>query len=126
MLANFQASSPANLIKGSVSLLVCNLLIVITSLYRLLRTPPAVVEVGKSPIIPTLSNQGSSGSDPPVNDTSGTGGSERATAEVNMSETGGGSGRNDTASGSYPKTATPSTSGIELTELYESDDFSFA
>lgn len=111
-----------------MSLLVCNLLIVITSLYRLLRTPPRVVEIGKSPIIPNLSTQENSGSEHFSNDTPGR---ERATAEGNVSETGGGGGReghgsgsNDT--GSYPQTATPSTStGIELTELYESD-LSFA
>ena len=106
-----------------MSLLVCNMLIVITSFYRLLRTPPRVVEVGKSPIIPNLSNLGNSGSEPPSDNASGTGGSERPTSESNMSGTGGGSGSN-------PNTATPSTSststhGIELTELFESD-FSFA
>ena len=109
-----------------MSLLVCNLLIVITSLYRLLRTPPTLVEVGKSPIIPNLSALENSRSEPSSNDTSGTGGSERTTtSRGNASETGGGgSGNNDT--GSYPKTATPSTSTvIELTELYESD-LSFA
>ena len=107
-----------------MSLLVCNLLIVITSLYRFLRTPPRVVEAGKSPIIPNL---GSSGSEPSTsNDTPGTGESERAAEEEegsNMSETGGRGGRSNDAG----KTATPSstTSGIELTELYESE-FSFA
>ena len=107
--------------------MVCNLLIVITSLYRLLRTPPTLVEVGKSPIIPTLEN---SESGPSSNDTSesGTGGSERTTtSEGKASETGGGGeGSGNKDSGSYPKTATPSTSTvIELTELYESD-LSFA
>lgn len=121
-----------------MSLLVCNLLIVITSIYRLLRTPPRLVEVGKSPIIPNISSQENSDSEPPSNnDTSR---SERATAEEeegrNVSdETGGGgrrrggggtSGNNSNDTGSYPKTATPSsTEGIELTEIYESD-FSFA
>ena len=99
--------------------MVCNLLIVITSIYRVLRTPPQLVEVGKSPIIPNLSTQENSGSELP----SGTGGSERAMArEGNVSQTrgGGGSGNNDT--GSYPRTATSSSStGIELTEIYESD-----
>ena len=108
-----------------MSLLVCNLLIVITSLYRLLRTPPRLVEVGKSPVIPNISSQENSESESPSNDTSGR---ERATEEGSISETGGGgtSGNNDIDS--YPKTATPSTStndGIELTEIYESD-FSFA
>ena len=102
-----------------MSLLVCNMLIVITSLYRLLRAPPRVVEVGKSPIVPNLSNQGNPGSEPLSNDTSRAGRSERAT-ESNVSEM-----RSNDA-GSYPKTATPSTSGgIVLTELYESD-LSFA
>ena len=114
-----------------MSLLVCNLLIVVTSLYRLLRTPPPVVEIGKSPIIPNLSTRKASGSEPPNIGTSGTGGRERATTrEDDESETGRGghgSGSNDIGIDSYPKTATPSTSstGIELTELYESD-LSFA
>ena len=105
--------------------MVCNLLIVVTSLYRLLRTPPTLVEVGKSPIIPTLEN---SESGPSSNDsTSGTGGSERTTtSEGKASEIGGGEGSGNNDTGSYPKTATPSTSTvIELTELYESD-LSFA
>ena len=111
-----------------MSLLVCNMLIVITSLYRLLRTPPILVEVGKSPIIPNISSsQENSESEPPSNDTSRR---ERATAEGSVSETDSGGGRegnNDTQASSYPKTATSSTStdGIELTEIYESD-FSFA
>ena len=105
-----------------MSLLVCNLLIVITSLYRLFRTPPRIVEVGKSPIIPNLED---SGSELPSNNCSDTGGSEGATADVNVSETEGrrGDGRS-TDIGSYPIAATPSTT-IELTELFESD-LSFA
>ena len=90
-----------------------------------MRTPPRVVEAGKSPVIPNL---GSSGSEPSTssNNTSGTGESERTVEEEeginNMSETGGRGGR----SNDVGKTATPSsTSGIELTELYESE-FSFA
>jgi hypothetical protein len=107
--------------KGSVSLLVCNLLIVITSLYRLLRTPPTLVEIGKSPIIPNLSTLENSGSESSSDDTSGAGGSD----EGSVSGTGGGGSGNNDDTGSYPKTASPSTSTvIELTELYESD-FSF-
>ena len=103
-----------------MSLLVCNLLIVITSIYRVLRTPPQLVEVGKSPIIPSLSTQENSESEPRSNNASGTGGRERATVEGNVSENGGGSRINDTSS--YPRTAASLTSTrIELTEIYESD-----
>ena len=107
-----------------MSLLVCNLLIVITSLYRLLRTPPTLVEIGKSPIIPSLSTQENSESESSSN---GTRRSERATAsEGNVSENGGRGGGGNNDIGSYPKTATSSTSTrIELTEIYESD-LSFA
>ena len=111
-----------------MSLLVCNLLIVITSLYRLLRTAPVVVEVGKSPIIPNISSPENSGSEDPTS--SDTSERERATAEGSVSGIRrGGGGNDDTGSGSYPRmiatSSTSTTDGIELTELYESD-LSFA
>jgi hypothetical protein len=113
-----------------VSLLVCNLLIVITSLYRLLRTPPTLVEVGKSPIIPALSstrenNSGSSSGD--ENDgTSGTGGSKGNVSGNGRGRRGSEKGNDDTGTGTgsnYPRTATPPSTGtvIEFTEIYESD-----
>ena len=102
-----------------MSLLVCNLLIVITSLYRILRTPPTLVEIGKSPIIPSLSTlENSESKSPSSNDTS-----TKEGREGNVSaETGGGSGNNNDT-GSYPRTATAASTStrIELTELYESD-----
>lgn len=111
-----------------MSLLSCNLLIVITSLYRLLRTPSGTIEIGKSPVIPNLpTNQGASGlehSGATINDPSETGRSERAMAEGNMLSSSSGTGD----AGSHPRTSPPSTattSSIELTELFASD-FSIA
>jgi len=113
-------------LNGSTSLLVCNLLIVITSLYRFLRTPSRIVEIGKSPVIqvPNLPTQGNSGSvepgsDAASNDTSDTR-RERTTTEGNVSENSGSPVPGSDA-GKLPST----TTGIELTELFESD-FSMA
>jgi len=109
---------------GSTSLLVCNLLIVITSLYRFLRTPSRIVEIGKSP--PNLPSQGNSGLVEPgsdaSNDTSGTR-RERTTTEGNVSENSGFT--SFPVLGSDAGKSPSTTTGIELTELFGSD-FSMA
>jgi hypothetical protein len=111
-----------------VSLLVCNLLIVITSLYRFLRTPPRIIEIGKPPVIsslnlPSQENDGLEPSGAPSNDdTSDPRERGRVTAESNVSMTSSGGGTGSSNTGSRLKTLpSTSTSGIELTELFESD-----
>jgi hypothetical protein len=109
-----------------VSLLVCNLLIVITSLYRFLRTPPRIIEIGKSPVISNLPNQENDGLEssgaPSNDDTSDPRERERVTAESNVSMTSSRGGTGSSNTGSRLKTLpSTSTSGIELTELFESD-----
>jgi hypothetical protein len=99
-----------------MQILVCNLLIVITSLYRLLRTPSGIVEISKPPVNPDP-HQGNSpglesGSGAPTgNDgVSDTGRRESATREGNVSENSG-----------PPTKTSSSTSALQLTELYDSD-----
>lgn len=110
-----------------MSLLVCNLLIVITSLYRFLRTPTRIIEIGKTPVIPNLPNQENDGLEPsgaPSNDdNSDTSTRERGrvTAESNVSENSGSSFLMNSSGGGTGS----SNTGIELTEVLESD-FSMA
>ena len=80
------------------------------------------MEIGKSPIIPSLSTlENSESESPSSNDTSSKEGREgNVSAETGGGRGSGNTGKNDT--GSYPRTAASSTSTrIELTELYESD-----
>ncbi|KAF8806884.1 hypothetical protein BYT27DRAFT_7167117 [Phlegmacium glaucopus] len=101
---------------GSVSLLACNMLIVITSLYRFLRTrleTPKIVEVGKSPVIPDLPSQVISESEHAI---SGTGERRRETTAGNTVENSSsltsGGGHTSESSASYR---------VDFTELFESD-----
>jgi len=99
----------------SVSLLTCNLLIVVTSLYRLLRTQPKVVEVGKAPVVPSISDPVNSRSERTIKPTSSS--EERVATTGNVSENSRSGGRITS------RTGTPTSSNVEFTELFDSDFF---
>ena len=76
------------------------------------------MEIGKSPIIPSLSTLENSESESPSSNNT----SSKEGREGNVSAEIGGGSENNNDTGSYPRTAASSTSTrIELTELYESD-----